>query len=123
VTGQYQPKVTVVVGFGCDMGMSRERVLLLLLVILIAVNLLHGAHSELRYGATSRATSAVLRSVGFVGLALSSECTATRNPVLEQICACLGDIPGSYCYHVSCAIVGIPIVGNQTDQIAIIPLP
>jgi len=100
--------------------MSNERVVLGLLLILVTTNFLHAAHSELRYGYAFAATAAVMRSIGFIGPALSSECTATRNPILEQVCACLGDIPGSYCYHVSCAIVGIPIIGNQTDQIAII---
>jgi len=100
--------------------MSRERIVLIILLILVAANFFHAAQSELTHRHAQAATSAVLRSIGFAGLVLSSECTATRNPILEQICACLGDMPGSYCYHESCAIVGIPIIANQTDQIAVI---
>jgi hypothetical protein len=101
----------------------REKTIPLIILILISANFLHAAYSEFKYMHASEGASAVIRSIGFAGLVLSSECTATRNPILEQICACLGDIPGSYCYHVSCAIVGIPIIGNQTDQIAIINMP
>jgi len=102
--------------------LPRERAILILLVTLLLVNSAHVAQSEFRWRSTFGATSALIQAIGFVGLVLSSECSATRNPVLEQICACLGDVPGSYCYHLSCAIVGIPIVGNQTDQIAIVRL-
>jgi hypothetical protein len=54
-----------------------------------------------------RARSALLQTLGISSLAVSSECTASRS-LVEGLCGCLGDVPGGYCYHTSCDIVGAP---------------
>jgi hypothetical protein len=103
--------------------MSRETNLLAIVLVLLVFNISFAIISEKSRTHEFTATSAVLRSIGFTGLAISSECTATRNPILETICACLGDLPGSYCYHESCSIVGVSVpaqAGNQTDQIKVL---
>jgi len=54
-----------------------------------------------------RAKAALCQALGVSSLALSADCTATRN-MTEGICACLADMPGGYCYHTSCDTVGSP---------------
>ena len=100
--------------------MSRVKLIIITILFLLALNLTHSGYSEFVWRSYSLASSAVVRSIGFTGLALSSECTATRNPILESVCGCLGDLPAGYCYHLSCAIVGIPTIGNLSDQIEVI---
>jgi len=43
------------------------------------------------------------QAIGYSGLSLSSDCTYTRNPILES--ACQTDVPGGYCYHDSCGMI------------------
>jgi len=100
--------------------MSGGKLLAVAILFLLAFNFMNVIYSEFTWGKSSVACSAVVQAVGFTGLVLSSECTATRNPILESVCGCLGDLPAGYCYHLSCAIVGIPISGNVSDQIAVI---
>jgi len=100
--------------------MSRPKALITVAVLLLTLNLVHAIVSEVTWENHSKASSALIESIGFSGLTVSSECTATRNPILEPTCACLGDLPGGYCYHLSCGIVGIPVVEEQLDQIEVI---
>jgi len=100
--------------------MSRSVALVLTAFIFLVLNLGHSCYSEVVWSTYSRAASALVQSVGFTGLSLSSECTATRNPILEPTCACLGDMPGGYCYHLSCGIVGIPVMTEEPNQIEVV---
>lgn len=52
---------------------------------------------------------AILQSLGIDTLAIHSECDSTRAPA-DGVCACLTDIPGGYCYHTGCEVVGLPPV-------------
>jgi hypothetical protein len=94
--------------------------LLLLTVALTVFNVSNALYSELSWTTLSKSSSVLIQATGFIGPALSSECTATRNPILESICACLGDLPGGYCYHLSCGIVGVPVIVDQPDQIQVV---
>ena len=100
--------------------MSTKSLLLVLIIALTIFNLSNAVFSELSWVTYSEASSLLIQATGFIGPALSSECTATRNPILESICACLGDLPGGYCYHLSCGIVGIPIMPENPNQIQIV---
>lgn len=100
--------------------MSHPKALIIVSVFFLILNLGHAIFSEMAWRNHSQASGALIESIGFSGLTVSSECTATRNPILEPTCACLGDLPGGYCYHLSCGIVGIPVVGEQKDQIGVI---
>ena len=100
--------------------MTKTKLLLILIITLNAFNLLSIVLSELSWTNHSESNSLLIQATGFVGPALSSECTATRNPVLESVCACLGDLPGGYCYHLSCGIVGVPVMTEQPNQIEIV---
>ena len=51
----------------------------------------------------AQTSSKLTRAIGYSGLTLSSECTYTLNPILEGVCQT--DVPGGYCYHVSCGMV------------------
>jgi hypothetical protein len=99
--------------------MPKRSQLLFLIIALTVFNLSNAVFSELSWGTYSKSSSLLIQAMGFIGPALSSECTATRNPILESVCACLGDLPGGYCYHLSCGIVGIPIMPEQPNQIQI----
>jgi hypothetical protein len=98
---------------------SRGRQLLILIIVLTAFNLSNALSSELVWANYAGASSLLIQATGFIGPAISSECTATRNPILESICACLGDLPGGYCYHISCGIVAVSVVTEQPNQIQI----
>ena len=100
--------------------MTKKNLLFILIIALNAFNLLSVLLSELSWANHSESTNLLIQAIGFVGPALSSECTATRNPILESICACLGDLPGGYCYHLSCGIVGTPVMAEQPNQIQIV---
>jgi hypothetical protein len=99
--------------------MSKRNLLLVLIIAVTIFNLSSAIFSELFWATYSGASSLLIQATGFIGPALSSECTATRNPVLESICSCLGDLPGGYCYHLSCGIVGVPVMAEQPNQIEI----
>ncbi len=57
---------------------------------------------------------ALLQALGIDSLAIQSDCDSTRTPA-NGACACLTDIPGGYCYHSSCDVIGIPPV-LEDDQ-------
>jgi len=57
---------------------------------------------------TIMAREAVLQTLGLSSLALSYECSATRNPVIEGVCPSMSDIPGSYLYHSDCDMISPP---------------
>jgi len=99
--------------------LSSEKVIAVVILILLIFNLSHAVNSYVRMSVHAEKAEYVILSIGYLGLTLSSECTSTRNPILELLCACLGDIPGAYCYHLSCALVGVPILENATDQIEV----
>jgi hypothetical protein len=52
----------------------------------------------------TRARDAIVQTLGIISLALSYECSATRNP-LEGLCSSMNDIPGAYVYHTDCDVV------------------
>jgi len=54
------------------------------------------------------AREAVLQTMGISSLAISYECSTTRNPAIEGLCSSMSDIPGSYLYHSDCDIVSPP---------------
>lgn len=60
------------------------------------------------------ARRAILQALGIDSLAIQSDCDSTRTPA-NGACACLTDIPGGYCYHSSCDVVGLPPV-LEDDQ-------
>lgn len=63
-----------------------------------------------RYDPDARRTvvrRAVAESLGVCTLALSCDDVYTRNP-LEGPAACLGDVPGGYCWHAACDLVACP---------------
>jgi hypothetical protein len=100
--------------------MPKRSLLLILIIIMTMFTLLHSFFSELTWSTYSKGSNALIQATGYIGPAISSECTATRNPILEAICACLGDLPGGYCYHLSCGIVGIPVMPEESNQIQIV---
>jgi hypothetical protein len=51
-----------------------------------------------------QARRAIIQTLGITSLALSDECSSTRNP-LEGLCGSMSDIPGSYLYHTDCDLV------------------
>ena len=51
-----------------------------------------------------QARNAVVQVLGITSLALSDECSSTRNP-LEGLCGSMSDIPGAYLYHTDCDLV------------------
>lgn len=51
-----------------------------------------------------QARRVVVQALGITSLALSDECSSTRNP-LEGLCGSMSDIPGSYLYHTDCDLV------------------
>ena len=76
------------------------------LVIMVSI-----LDNELVWHTQEKPVADLTRAMGYNGLSLSSECLSTRNPILEY--TCLTDIPGGYCYHDSCAMVGPVSVGQE----------
>jgi hypothetical protein len=72
------------------------------------------AHSDIK---TSK--EAVCKVIGMPSIILSIECSASRNPILENVCECLGDLPGGGCYHQDCSLITPPTkrTGNQIKVI------
>jgi len=99
--------------------MTRKKQLLVLIIAFSTFNLMSAVISEFSWTTHFGSSNLLIQAIGFIGPALSSECTATRNPILESVCACLGDLPGGYCYHLSCGIVGVPVAAEQPNQIQI----
>lgn len=56
----------------------------------------------------------ILQFLRLDSLAIASECTAARC-LTEGIFGCLGDIPGGYCYHSDCDLVGPPDMPTLQD--------
>jgi len=71
------------------------------------VNRQDGAQSE-----QTAARKSVLSVIGNTALALSGDCTATRC-LTEGLSDCLGDVPGGYCWHESCDVVGCSDSGDN----------
>ena len=72
--------------------------------------------SRQRYTANSKAIQArdaVVQTLGITSLALSYECSATRNP-LEGLCGSMSDIPGAYLYHTDCDLVDPALFPPET---------
>ena len=68
-------------------------------------------YSERIWQTNAKPTTELIKAIGYSGLSLSSDCTSTRNPILES--TCLTDIPGGYCYHDSCGMINPTTVGTQ----------
>jgi len=97
---------------------TKGKYILMLIIILIILNFSIGAMSEIEWSEHSdikTAKEAVCKVIGMPSLVLSIECSATRNPILENVCECLGDLPGGGCYHEDCSLVTPPSAreGNQ----------
>ncbi|MGE5558159.1 MAG: hypothetical protein ACM3WV_06040 [Bacillota bacterium] len=58
------------------------------------------------------AKKALLQSLGITSLSLSDDCTGTKN-ILSDLCGCLSDIPGGYCYHDDCNYVAAPDLNTE----------
>jgi hypothetical protein len=71
----------------------------------------HIGVNEVVWIAQAKPTSEITQSLGYSGLSLSSDCLSSRNPILEP--TCLTDLPGGYCYHWSCGMVGTNTAGQQ----------
>ena len=70
-----------------------------------------------RYAVNSKifkARSAVVESLRISSLALSDECTSTRNP-LEGLCGSMSDMPGAYLYHTDCDLMGPSLFPAETS--------
>ncbi len=87
--------------------MNRKRIVYLL-IILTVFNTANVLYSEYVWAVGIKGRSTIIEAIGFSGLSASSDCTVTRNPALESISDCMGDMPAGYCYHLSCSIVGSP---------------
>lgn len=92
---------------------GRLAVIVLSALVVAAVSLALALDST-RMGQASVLGSrrAILQSLGVDSLAILSDCNATRKPA-DGSCACLSDIPGGYCYHTDCDLVGIPSVAQD----------
>jgi hypothetical protein len=77
----------------------------------------HVIVNEVVWLADAKPASQITQSLGYGGLSLSSDCVSTRNPLLEP--TCLTDLPGSYCFHWSCGIVG-PNTAAQPYRLEVI---
>ncbi len=88
------------------------------IIVLLILNFSIGVMSEMEWSEHSdikTAKEAICKVIGMPSLVLSIECSATRNPILENVCECLGDLPGGGCYHEDCSLVTPPSLreGNQ----------
>ena len=93
------------------MGMNRTRLLSLVVIGMFAFITASIVYSEFAWKTRATATSELVQSIGYSGLSLSSECTSTRNPILELTCQT--DVPSGYDYHVSCSMVGPVTLGQE----------
>ena len=94
------------------------RIIILFLVLISILNFSIALMSEMEWHAHSdikTTKEAVCKIIGMPSIVLSIECSATRNPILENVCECLGDLPGGGCYHEDCSLVTPPTIrtGNQ----------
>ena len=53
--------------------------------------------------ANAKSNSELIQAIGYSGPSLGSDCTYSRNPILEGTCQT--DVPGGYCYHESCGMI------------------
>jgi len=90
---------------------SRTKTLLIILLAMFCLIIVHIAINEFVWANNTKPTSDITQTIGYTGLSLSSECLSSRNPILEQ--TCLTDIPGGYCYHWSCGMVGSTTVAQS----------
>jgi hypothetical protein len=93
------------------MNMSKSKILMLFAVALFVATILHAAYSEITWATTSHFGETFVKAFGYMGPSRMTECLSARNPLLEPIC--LPDIPGGYCYHESCSMVGPTYVGKE----------
>ena len=91
------------------MPASTSRFVLLTLLLLVASlgGILANCGRIVRPANEATVRAALLQSLGLSSLAISADCTASRS-LVEGVCGCLSDVPGGYCYHSSCDIVGAP---------------
>jgi hypothetical protein len=92
-------------------GITKTKALMLITIGMFAFILFSVAYNEFAWQINVKPVSELTLSMGYNGLSFSSECTSTRNPILEQ--TCLTDVPGGYCYHESCGMVSPVIVGQE----------
>jgi len=64
------------------------------------------------YSKQIAARKSVLSVIGNTALALSGDCTATRC-LTEGLSDCMGDVPGGYCWHESCDVIGCSDSGDS----------
>jgi hypothetical protein len=81
--------------------------------------------SRRRHISTAKAVcarQAVVQTLGITSLALSFECSTTRNP-LEGICGSMSDVPGAYLYHTDCDLIYPAFFPLQTRyRLEVMPL-
>ncbi len=92
-------------------NVSSSKSLTLGILIFLAINLGHAAFSELSWQYNPEYSRTFVEVLGYLGPSIPSECLSSRNPLLEPIC--LPDIPGGYCYHVSCGKVAATYIGEN----------
>ncbi|MFB3888266.1 MAG: hypothetical protein ACE14S_02170 [Candidatus Bathyarchaeia archaeon] len=77
---------------------------------MFALITVHVLYNEVVWAAHKEPAANLIQAIGYSGLSLSSECTSSRNPILEY--TCLTDVPGGYCYHESCGMVAPTTLGT-----------
>ncbi len=97
--------------------MNKRHVFVILAFLTLFI-VAHTLYSEYAWATNTRGTSTIIQAIGFAGLSISGDCTVTRNPLLETIDECMGDMPAGYCYHLSCNIVASPDLFSSPDQIS-----
>jgi hypothetical protein len=90
---------------------NRTKLLTLIVMGMFAFIVASIMYNESTWKAITEPTSEFAQAVGYSGLSLSSECTSTRNPILELTCQT--DVPSGYDYHLSCSMVGPVSIGQE----------
>jgi hypothetical protein len=90
---------------------NRTKLLMLIVMGMFAFIVVSIMYNESTWKARAEPTSKFAQAVGYSGLSLSSECTSTRNPILELTCQT--DVPSGYDYHLSCSMVGPVSIGQE----------
>lgn len=92
-------------------SVSNSKVVLVVILSIFIFNIVHAVNSVNSWSPESSKTKIFVETLGYVGFAYVSECTTTRNPIIEPIC--LPDIPGGYCYHEACGLVAPIFIGKE----------
>lgn len=95
------------------LGSGAFLLLALLLTGFISLAMQTGA-SRGQYSRDYLVKKDLLQFLRLDSLAIASECTAARC-LTEGIFGCLGDMPGGYCYHSDCDLVGPPDIPTLRD--------